>query len=292
MKVFIFDKNLHIKNKKGLQLMGKVLNWDLYFSHCWNQNLIENADVFYAPSLTFNADEFPNKLFIFGPHTGLYPEVIHLVNKIRHANNAIFIQPSQWVVDLVKDVRKMPVLSLPFAVDTEFFYPILPLDKREDILVYFKHRTEEDLSKVTSFLKEKKLKWKEFSYKKKYNQNDYIASLQKAKCVIWIDAHESQGFALQEALACDVPILVWNIRSMADEVGGRGHNKFATTIPYWSEKCGEVFYEANEIPEVWERFQQNLKKHVYSPRNFILDTLSPEVCANKLKTIVETYLPK
>ena len=49
--------------------------------------------------------------------------------------------------------------------------------------------------------------------------------LQNSKYGIWLDAHESQGFALQEALSCNVPLLVWNISSMNQEYNSTYNNK-------------------------------------------------------------------
>ena len=55
------------------------------------------------------------------------------------------------------------------------------------------------------------------SYINKYNETDYINYLKECKYGIWVDAHESQGFALEEALSLDVPLLVWNIKSLNQE---------------------------------------------------------------------------
>ena len=43
-----------------------------------------------------------------------------------------------------------------------------------------------------------------------------MAALKQARFCIWIGRHESQGFAFQECLASNVPILVWDVQSMKD----------------------------------------------------------------------------
>ena len=48
--------------------------------------------------------------------------------------------------------------------------------------------------------------------------------MQKAKYGIILDAHESQGFAIEEALSCNVPLLVWNTKFMSQEYGSRYEN--------------------------------------------------------------------
>ena len=39
-----------------------------------------------------------------------------------------------------------------------------------------------------------------FDYVKRYNEEDYLDCLKNAKFGIILDAHESQGFAIEEAL--------------------------------------------------------------------------------------------
>jgi len=103
---------------------------------------------------------------------------------------------------------------------------------------------------------------------------------------IWVGAHESQGFALQEALSCDVPLIVWNIRSMNQELGSNLPDIPATTIPYWNEQCGEFFYDKTEWETVFSKFQNNCVLGTYNPRQFILDNLSVDICEKRFMNII------
>ena len=78
---------------------------------------------------------------------------------------------------------------------------------------------------------------------------------------MWLDAHESQGFALQEALSCNVPLFVWNITSMRQEYGSSYNDIPATTIPYWDERCGEYFYNINELEDKFNLFLSKLETY-------------------------------
>ena len=101
--------------------------------------------------------------------------------------------------------------------------------------------------------------------------------MKNSKFGIWIDAHESQGFALQEALSCNVPLLVWNISSMADEHNSNYPRHFvATTTPYWDERCGEQFYNVNDFHAKLNLFLSKLDG--YKPREYILENMSFEKC--------------
>jgi hypothetical protein len=65
-------------------------------------------------------------------------------------------------------------------------------------MIYFKHRTPTELVLIEHYMKSKSINYTVFSYDNKYCENDYINYLQNTKFCIWVDAHESQGFALEE----------------------------------------------------------------------------------------------
>ena len=124
-----------------------------------------------------------------------------------------------------------------------------------------------------------------FSYQSRYSEAEYLEYLQNSKFGVWVGAHESQGFALQEALSCDVLLLVWNIRTMSDEYGSNYHPYEATTIPYWSPSCGEYFYDAKELRTTFQRFINRLE--YYMPRNFVVENLAIDKCASRFKDLIE-----
>ena len=157
--------------------------------------------------------------------------------------------------------------------------------EKNKVLLYFKHRSTTELYNIEKFLKEKSIDYTIFSYDQKYNENDYISYLQETKFGIWLDAHESQGFALQEALSINVPLLVWNVTSMNQEFGQNYNNIPSTTIPYWDERCGEYFYNLEDLEKTYNLFLSKLES--YKPREFILENLSFEVCEDKLIKTIE-----
>ena len=58
----------------------------------------------------------------------------------------------------------------------------------------------------------------------------------------------------------------------------------ATTIPYWSEQCGEYFYEKNEFEKTFQIFISKI--NYYKPREYILQTLSTDICENNLIDLI------
>ena len=123
-----------------------------------------------------------------------------------------------------------------------------------------------------------------FDYVNRYAEEEYLNYLKESKFGIWLTAHESQGFALEEALSCDVPLLVWNVTSLNQEYGSNYPNLPATTLSYWDEKCGEYFTDINDLHKTFNKFINNL--HNYKPREFILENLSIKKCSEKFINIV------
>jgi len=180
-------------------------------------------------------------------------------------------------------IKHIPVLSLPFPVDT-YKFNSLNNSNRDKVFVYFKRRNPQEIHMLESFLKMKNITYKIFDYVKKYEEENYLNYLQHSKFGIFLDAHESQGFAIEEALSCNVPLLVWNTKTMNQEYGSSYGYVPCTTIPYWDERCGEFFYDIKELEEIYNTFISKL--NTYKPRQFILENLSVEKCSEKLVNLI------
>ena len=122
---------------------------------------------------------------------------------------------------------------------------------------------------------------------KRYNENDYLSYLQQCQYGIVLDAHESQGFAIEEALSCNVPLLVWNAQTMNQELNSQYQPIPCTTIPYWDSRCGEYFHHISELPRAFQTFQSKIAAEQYSPREYILDNLSTEKCAERFIELIQ-----
>ena len=128
------------------------------------------------------------------------------------------------------------------------------------------------------------INYKVFNYNIGYNEKEYLEYLQNSKFGIWIGRHESQGFALEEALSCNVPLLVWNIKSINQEYGQNYPDIPATSIPYWDDQCGEYFYDMSDFEEKCCLFFSKLE--TYKPREYVLENLSMSVCEKQLMDLV------
>ena len=77
-----------------------------------------------------------------------------------------------------------------------------------------------------------------------HHLSEFRRELSRARSLIFLCEHETQGLAYQEALAMGVPVLAWDEGDFIDP-----HlRKFAapdlavkTTVPYFDERCGRRF---------------------------------------------------
>lgn len=291
MKILVVD-TFHHKNRKGIEMICKYLDCEYRYTYgniVEIEKLIPEYDIIYFPVRPYDPSRFPNKRFIFGPHFSVFPDNrILQINNIH--NNSMYIQPSNWVSMLWKSMNAdniLPIKTFPFPVDTERFTPNPLGTIKQKIFIYFKARDPNQLRFIEDTLNNQlsnTMEYKVFDYRKRYKEEDYISWLKESQYGIWIGCHESQGFALEEALSCNVPLLVWNVKSMNQEHGSRYADIPATSIPYWDARCGEYFYKEDEFVGKYNEFISKLS--TYKPREFVLENLSVEMCGERLKKLI------
>ena len=244
-------------------------------------------DAVFSPSTMIDVSKYPNSNFIFGPHFSVFPsDFIYKIN----GPNTIYIQPSQWVIDFWKQFpicKDLKMSALPFGVDTERFTPDKQIHEKNNVIIYFKRRKVHELNYITNYLSALHIPYRVFDYVQSYSESDYIDYLKSSKYGIWLDAHESQGFATAEALSCNVPLLVWNVTSMNQEDGCHYPDIPATSIGYWGESCGEVFHNYMDFESTFHLFLSKL--HTYCPREYIVNHLSIEKCEEKFINLLSAF---
>ncbi len=267
--------DFHHKNQHGCRLMFRNNPLNCKFGTI---NDIDDYENIYSPSEIIDTSNYPNKKFVFGPHFSTFPDNRLLQLNSRYHNKSIYVQPSEWVVNLWKSMGTesvLPLRTFAFPVDVDRFCP-LESNVRTKVFIYFKRRNPLELDALCHYLTQKGVEYVVFDYVKRYNESNYLSYMQQAKFGVILDANESQGFAIEEALSCNVPLLVWNTRYMSQEYGSRYADIPCSSIPYWDERCGEYFYDLDELDRTYETFINKLD--TYRPRDYILDNLTPERC--------------
>jgi hypothetical protein len=279
VNTWMHQKNMHsLMNYKNIQLtivnnISDINNYDL-----------STFDCVYSPTDPIDISKYPGICFLFGPHFSVFPD-----DKIKNiqSNNSFYLTPSTWVKNIWKSYNicnDLNLIDIPFGVDTDKFCEIKPFSERSLVFIYYKSRHPRELEFIEAVLKNNNIPYRIFSYHQRYNESEYLEYLQNSKFGIWLDAHESQGFALEEALSCNVPLLVWNIKSMNQEYGQNYPDIPATTIPYWDDRCGEYFYDMSDFEEKCCLFFSKIE--TYKPREYVLENLSISVCEKQFMNIV------
>lgn len=296
MKVLLYDSWIHEKNKNGFKLMCDSIKGDFIVSNK-TDIIFDEWDIVFIPSEVIDPNFFPNaKNIIYGPHCFLFPTPPWLKNSCQFPPHCKYILPSKWTKSYVEETGglSLPIIVNPFAVDVEKFKPTIT-NKYFECLLYFKHRKAEDIEFVENILQEKNITYKKFIYGK-YKEEDYIKALNECHYGVWVTSTESQGFALQECLSMNVPILVWNATSLFDEHTLEGLQVYkdrigqfelkGTTIPYWDERCGITFIKKEQFIPSLEIMRNSYTK--FLPRDFVLENLSPKVCMERLLDLLKT----
>lgn len=280
MRVFITGW-YHSKNLNSLLASIKLLNWTRV-STITDANLVFSGSEYIDPTL------YQNTRFIFGPHFCILPydKLRRLANK-----NSIYIQPSMqvivsWNVHFSVQ-RPLKLEPYAFGVDTDRFSPSDCVKDR--IFIYYKRRDPRELQLLESMFFQLNIQYSLVKYGE-YEEADYISLLDEALYGIWLGSHESQGFALEEALSMNVPLLVWSSTHMDQEYGCdpsyMGITTPMITAPYWDNRCGEVFYNQNELMSSFNKFRSKLLD--YEPRKYIMENLTMKLRAEALDKLVKS----
>ena len=278
--LLLFRNGLHHKNVDALR---NYPDFEIFESN--NPDDIPKFQYIYSPNHPIDVKLYPQQKFLFGPHFSVFPESnLSLV----FGHHSVYVHPSLWASNVWKqyfNIYQIPILPLPFGVDTNKFQPN-PSNPKTEVFLYYKRRNPQEFHFVTQYLNSLKIPFRVFDYVNQYSEQDYLHFLQHAKFGFILDAHESQGFAIQEALSCNVPLFVWSVTNLNQEYGANYPSVLATTVPYWDNRCGEVVYNQDDIATQFPIFLSIVERNLYQPRQYILENLTREICSQKMKDLL------
>jgi hypothetical protein len=234
-------------------------------------------------------DTLPSSIkILYGPHHFIFPESSPIRGKpnLDWSKRCVYTTLSNWNYKVFREFAPetvIPIAPLPFGINSEI-EDVKSYPKTVDCFVYFKRRDPTQLKYALDMLNTFGLSYKLFTYGS-YKNEEFMNTLKTVKFGLWIGSHESQGFAFQECLASNVPILVWDVTSMMDEHGSYKDyigkkNLFATTATAWSSQCGERILQDYELPAALKTIQLNL--NTYKPREYILNIMNDTVCMRQI----------
>ena len=140
-----------------------------------------------------------------------------------------------------------------------------------DCLIYFKNRELKSLNEIISFLKNKNIRYKVLTYGD-YKNKQLVKYALKSKFGLILGSTESQGIAINELMATNLPLFVID-KNINNYENIKLHG---TTVPYWSSECGEKILDLNDFKMNFQRFLKNYESNTYKPNNLINEKLSFE----------------
>ena len=140
-----------------------------------------------------------------------------------------------------------------------------------DCLIYFKNRELKSLNEIISFLKNKNIRYKVLTYGD-YKNKQLVKYALKSKFGLILGSTESQGIAINELMATNLPLFVID-KNINNYENIKLHG---TTVPYWSSECGEKILDLNDFKMNFQKFLKNYESNTYKPNNLINEKLSFE----------------
>lgn len=225
---------------------------------------------------------------VFGP--GFVPDPDQIETATTGCNIKIFTLPSDWPCRLYTALG--PAVQPMFcAVDTADWPDLSTCEKTEDFIVYDKiHRDREArevdlLRPLYAALDARGLRYRTLRYGA-HCFADYRDALGRARALLFVSEHESQGLAYQEAMAGNIPVLAWDEGVLMDarEKALAPPGLRVSSVPYFDDRCGLTF--RMETMEV----QLDLflaRQADFTPRAYVAERLSPAIGAARFLELLE-----
>ena len=222
--------------------------------------------------------DLPNPA-VLGPglldHPKLRPELM------KDPRFRYYIVTCDWMRELFAPYFGDSLVHWFGGIDLEAWPDQRARPKSLDLLVYDKIRWdakvhEHDLVEpILRWLDQKGLSWQRLRYGA-YQHSSFRKLLGEARAMLFLCENETQGFAYQEAMASNLPVLAWDNGLWRDPQRLRfGHAPVpATSVPYFSAECGERFRGWDDFADKAELFWSRLAS--YQPRRYVERELSFE----------------
>jgi hypothetical protein len=238
----------------------------------------------------------PATPLLFGPSIYNHPiDDEHL--PYRHAIRQVLV-PSEWVKTMFSKFWPGLVSVWPVGIDTLRWKPEPDVQKDIDVLIYdkiFKDRPKIEATIIAPLreeLRRRGLATAELRYGS-YFERQLHSLTRRVKSMIYLSRHETQGIALQQTLASDVPAFAWDPggewQSLEYLLRGVRFGP-ATSVPYWDDRCGVKFTGPSDMLPAFDRFWSGIQSGAFTPRRMIDDKkLTLEQCAQAYVDLATKY---
>ena len=217
---------------------------------------------------------------VAGPVNALFPTECGSVLMLPEIDRLIVA--SDWVIDLYRDEAPHLVPKIrvcPAGVDAEYWKPGGAV--RNTSVVYWKSGPEtfcDDVERVAKRcgVAPVRIRCGE------YAPEDYRRALDSAAVAVFVSSFETQGLALAEAWAMDVPTVVWDPQADAEWRGRRFHA--GSSCPWLTTQTGRTFRTVAELePALSETVRNRASFH---PRDWVLAHMTDAICSAALYRVI------
>lgn len=218
---------------------------------------------------------------VLGP--GMFDHPAQAPDLMRDPRFRAYLVPCEWMRDLFAPAYSNTAIWFG-GIDAGDFPDYRDTEKEVDFLVYRKilwNREATDVRLTEPLLAE--LRRRGLTYRVLpyggYEAAEYRRLLASSRGLLYLCEHETQGLAYQEALACNVPVLAWDQGLWLDPIQRSfgGTPIPATSVPYFSDQCGDRFADVDSFPAALDRFLLGLAS--YEPRLYVSRHVSIEESA-------------
>jgi glycosyltransferase involved in cell wall biosynthesis len=247
------------------------------------------ARVVYAPAneALLQAAELKRRgridRLVAGPVNAFFPDECGGV--LRRAEIDRIIVASSWMKDFYLEVapdltEKIRVAAV--GVDSDFWKPSSERRRCGKMVLYWKNAPEaiyQEAERAAARLGFESILVRYGDY----DVDAYRGALDGADIAIFLSTFETQGLALAEAWAMDVPTVVWDPRSEAEWKGRKF--RAGSSCPYLTDATGLAFRSLDELETVLKRLSKDLDR--FHPRAWVLAHMTDAVCARALHRILQ-----
>jgi hypothetical protein len=220
--------------------------------------------------------DLPNPA-ILGP--SLYDHPMLAPDLMKDPRFRTYLVLGQWIYDVFRPVYGNTCVRWHAGIDVEEWDDARLHAKDIDFLIYDKIRWEREkyaTELIEPILRELTARGSRFEVIR-YTKHDHVTYrrlLQRSRSMIFLCEHETQGLAYQEALASNVPVLAWDNGYWLDPLWRRLSPDMipASSVPYFSNECGERFRDIAEFSHALDRFVD--RSPSLRPREYVVAHLS------------------
>ncbi len=219
------------------------------------------------------------KKLIAGPNVMNSPNQFNFLFASREVD--ICLVPSRWIqIAYEQDapLLKGRVRCWYAGINEEHW--VEKNEVKDTILIYWKTELSDFIRKVELILKKHEYKVHVLKYGT-YTLQGYKNILDKSIFAVFISRSESQGIALAEAWAMNVPTFVWNPKALT--YLGKKYTE-VSACPYLTDKTGKDWQTLNELDLLISSFN----KEMFAPREWVLNNMTDKKSAGILLNIINS----